>query len=114
MSFFVSVIVAVMIIPVGVICGVKVRVLTDVVAHIDISVSVRAFRVVVERNGRERVEDIGVHNTGFSHAIVLCFIRSLVSCRLPWFHYVQVESTSSRVTGKMGSVGHSSEYTHSV
>ena len=112
-DLLVAMVVRVVIVLPLVILGVHV-VFVDVLAHVDVGEHIFQLGIVVERNGREWVEVVGVHNLGLGHTIVLSLLRGCLLASLVGFVCAEVKGDGSRVDKEVSSPSHLADGTQSV
>ena len=78
-------------------------------SHVDISVDVLEFRVVVERNGSEGVEVIRGNFLSLAHGVPLFLLGGFSRSSVIRHHDKVEEGSNSGVEHKVGSVSHSAE-----
>ena len=100
-GFLVAVVVRVEVVLPQVVLGVDV-VLVEVVAHVDLSENILQLGVVVEGDGREWVEVVGVNNLSLCHAIVLSLLGSFFLAGLIRLVSANIGSESNRVHQEVG------------
>ena len=89
-------------------------VVVDVLAHVDLGEHILQLGVVVERDGREWVEVVGVNNLSLCHAIVLGLLGGFLLAGLIRLVRANIGSESHRVHQEVGAPGHAAHSTHCV
>ena len=107
--FGVVVIVRVVVVSPDVGISVEASVSVNEASHVDIGVDVLEFRVVVERNGSEGVEVIGVNFLSLAHSVPFFLSGGLSGSSVFRHNNVVEEESDGGVEHEVGSVGHSAE-----
>ena len=113
MSPLVSMVVRVVVAPPLVVLGID-MVLVDVLAHVDVREDVLQLRVVVEWDGRERVEIVGVNLLRLGHGLHLGALRSLLLPGLIGLVRSEVKSDGDGIEEEVCAPAHAAEGAHRV
>ena len=113
MSFLVAMVVRVVKALPDVVLSVDV-VLVDVVDQVDISVGILQLGVVMEGNGRERVEEVGIDGPGLGHVVVLFLLDGVVLGLGVGLVSAIVKTGGGRVYQGVDTPAHPAKSTHRV
>ena len=107
-GFLVAVVVRVVVVLIRVVLQVDL-VLVQVLAHVDLGEDVLQLGVVMEGDGRERVEVVGVDNLGLGHHVHLVLLSGLVSLGLVGTVDADVDTKGDGVDKEVGAPAHAAE-----